>query len=356
MAMRDIVVVGASAGGVNALIDLAHNLSGFSGSIIVVVHMAATSPGVLPSLLARASGLVGKFAANGEGLHAGHIYVSRPDYHLLIKDRRLELAHGPKENGFRPAADPLFRTAARCFGQRVVGVVLSGGLDDGTDGLRIIKRLGGVAIVQDPKEAIVSSMPESAIRAVNVDHIAPVKDIAELLRKYAKERVSENLAMCADLDERPDVVESGDKAIRNGAALGPPSVFTCPDCGGTLWEFEAGNQLRYRCHVGHLYTGDGLVQLKDYHLEQALWSAVRTLEEASALRLRMAVLAEKGNWTRMGPPYQEQALQFRERADLIRKLLLKGNGQETSSKAASRRWAGPIKARKRNARHKGAKE
>jgi two-component system chemotaxis response regulator CheB len=228
----------------------------------------------------------------------------------------------------------MFRTAARCFGRRVIAVILSGGLDDGTDGARVIKRYGGIAIAQDPEEAIFSSMPQSAIRNVKVDHIAGVKEIASLLRKYVLEVVTEDITMCADLDERPDIAENGDKAIRNGIHLGPPSVMTCPDCGGALWEFQGGNQLRYRCHVGHLFTGDGLLNLKDDHLEQALWTAVRTMEEASVLRLRMADMAEKGRWGKMAPPYGEQARELRERADLIRERLLKEGVRKSKAKAA----------------------
>ncbi len=231
----------------------------------------------------------------------------------MVKDGEILLSHGPKENGFRPAVDPLFRTAAPFFGNRVVGVVLSGGLDDGTDGLRIIKQFGGIAIAQDPEEALFPSMPASAIRSVKVDHIARIEEIAELLRKYAKEDVPEDAAMGADSSERPDIAEHGDKASRNPAALGPPSMLTCPDCGGALWEFTAGQQLRYRCHVGHMYTGDGLVEQKDIHLEQALWTAARAMEEAAALQLRMAEMAENGKWAQIAPRNREQAEQFRAR-------------------------------------------
>ncbi len=331
MPTRDIVVIGASAGGVSALIELMQNLHGFPGTLLITLHVSLDSPGMLPSLLAKAGGFPAAFPKNGQPIQPGHIYVAPADYHLLIKHRRIELSHGPRENGFRPAVDPMFRTAARCFGRRVVGLLLSGGLDDGTDGLRIIKEFGGIAIAQDPQEAFLPSMPESAIRAGYVDHVATLKETAHLLRRYAGQKVSEDLAMCADLNRRPDVIETGDKAIRHAAALGPPSIFTCPDCGGSLWEFTAGHQLRYRCHVGHLYTGDGLVQLKDDHLEQALWSAVRAMEEAAALRLRMAERAQEKKWEKMALPYRRQAEQFRQRADLIRRVLLQGN-QETKGR------------------------
>lgn len=334
MAHRDIVVIGASAGGVSTLLELTRELHGFRGSLLVVVHVSQSSPGVLPQLLGNVGTLTASFAQNGESPLPGHIYVARPGFHFLIRNQRFELTHGPRENGFRPAVDPLFRTAARNFGKRVVGVVLSGGLDDGTDGLRIIKEFGGIAIVQDPQEAILPSMPQSAIQNAPVDHVAKVKDIARLLRRYAGEEVAEGSAMNKESSDRPDVTENGDAALRHPGALGPPSMLTCPDCGGALWEFTAGRQLRYRCHVGHLYTGDGLTERMDESLEQTLWSAVRALEEAAALRMRMAALAEKGNWSQMSPPYRQHAEEFRQRAQTIRSLLRRGFPQPAEAAAA----------------------
>ena len=191
-------------------------------------------------LLGNASGLTASFAENGGNCGRGHIYVGRPGHHFLIRKRRIELTHGPRENGFRPAVDPLFRTAGRNFGRRVVGVVLSGGLDDGTDGLRVINGFGGIRDCAGPGGGDAAEHAgDGAIQTAPVDHVAKIKEIARLLRHYASVELAEDSGMNGEQkglaeersDDRPDIAENGDAALRNGGMLGPPSMLTCPDCG-----------------------------------------------------------------------------------------------------------------------------
>jgi two-component system chemotaxis response regulator CheB len=195
---RDLIVVGASAGGVPVLSELLQGLpADLSASVVVVVHTSPTSPGVLPQILDRAGQIPVQRATDGEILECGRVYVAPPDHHLLITDNRIHLSRGPRENGFRPAVDPLFRSAARSYGPRVIGVVVSGGLDDGTQGLLLIKRYGGIAIVQDPNEAMFNSMPLSAMQNVEVDRVLPIKEIPAALVHYVKSTPVAKGAMAA---------------------------------------------------------------------------------------------------------------------------------------------------------------
>jgi two-component system, chemotaxis family, protein-glutamate methylesterase/glutaminase len=320
---HDIIVMGASAGGMQVVIEILRGLPrDLPAAVFVVLHTAPSSPGILPQILDRASALSCAHAKDGERIQRGRVYVAQPDHHILLKDGRIVLTRGPRENGFRPAVDPLFRTAARVYGPRVIGVVLSGGLDDGTEGLLLVKRHGGIAVVQDPEEAIFPSMPASAIQTVEVDHVLPTAAIAPMLVRLAHQPVAEGaLPMAEGNGAARDVAEGGDNALQTGMP-GPPSKFTCPDCGGALWELRDGRLIKYRCHVGHGYTPDGLVAAQSEALETALWSALRALEENADLRRRMARRAAKGNWPQLVRQYELQAAETEERATVIRNLLL----------------------------------
>jgi two-component system, chemotaxis family, protein-glutamate methylesterase/glutaminase len=327
---RDIIVVGASAGGVQVLQELVRGLPpDFPGSVFVVVHVSPTSPGILPSILDRAGPLVAKQARDGERIRPRHIYVAPPDHHLILKRDRLCVTRGgPKENGFRPAVDPLFRTAARSYGSRVVGVILTGGLDDGTIGMAHVKEHGGVAIAQDPAEAVFPSMPQSVIRNVEVDHVLSVGEIPELLMRLATEPMSEGaLAMANPNDELPDVAETGKAMLASGTPPVPPTDIICPQCGGSLWELEDRKITRYECHVGHSYTAETLLEDKNGELEGALWGALRALEEGAELRRRMADRLQNAP-SALGDVrerYQREADESEARAAVLRQLLGNGN-------------------------------
>lgn len=290
MARHDVVVIGASAGGVEALSELARGLpAGFPAVVLVVVHFPSHSRSMLPSILSRRGPLEAVHADDGAELRPGVIYVAPPDRHLLIKDGRLCLGRGPRENNHRPAADALFRSAARAFGPRVVGVVLSGTLDDGTAGLSAVRRHGGVTVAQDPADAMHSGMPRTAIEAGVVDHVLSVAEIASLLVRLAETPPGEEPAMDDSLDD----FEAALAELRQGAIFpdeppGTPAGLTCPECLGSLYEIHEGRVLRYRCRVGHGYGNDTLLAEQGSKVERALWTAMQVLNERAALARRSA--------------------------------------------------------------------
>jgi two-component system chemotaxis response regulator CheB len=338
MTGRDIVVIGASAGGLQALQVLLRNLpQSFPASVFIVVHTSPGGTGMLPVILSKCSPLTVVQARNGQVISRGKVYVAPPDHHLLISSNRVLVTRGPKENGFRPAVDPLFRTAADIYGKSVVGVVLSGNLDDGTQGLFQIKRNGGIAIVQDPLEATFPGMPASAAENVQIDHVLRVVDIAAKLIELA-ERPRHNGArtMVRTHSNKPDIAEVGTRALKDNLRPGPPSRFTCPECGGALWELKAGNLSQYRCHVGHGYTADGLLDAQNGSVEAALWTALRTLEENAEMRRRMADNAQKRQLNGLTELYRSLAEETESRATVIRSVLVNDDKPPANGKSGNR--------------------
>lgn len=336
---RDIVVIGASAGGLPAVIEIAKGLpADFPAAVFVVIHTSPDSPGVLPTLLRRASRLSSARAEDRQQIRRGWIYVAPPDHHLLIKRAHIRVVRGPKENGFRPAIDPLFRTAAHTYGPRVIGVVLSGGLNDGTHGLLQITERGGVAVAQDPEEAAISSMPLSAIQNVEVRFVLPAAQIAAALRELVGETIEEvdltgRSAPETTAEEGKDSAE-GDERLREDPPPGAPSQYTCPECGGALWEMPAdGKLLRFRCHVGHRFTAESLLSEQESGLELALWTALRALEENSTLFERQAARAAQAGLAEVARKFGDNAREAGERADLIRGLIQREGDRLTAAVA-----------------------
>jgi two-component system chemotaxis response regulator CheB len=246
---RDVVVVGGSAGGVEAMARLVAGLpADFPGALFFVLHLPAQASSALPTILARHGPLPAHHAVDGERVEPGQIYVAPPDHHLIVDRGVVRLGRGPRENRHRPSIDVLFRSAARAYGPRVVGVVLSGTLDDGTAGLATIKRLGGAAIVQDPEDALMPSMPMSALEHVEPEHTAAAADIPALLARLAAEPLPERGAPTVpdELEKESEIAEL-DPAALEGQRPGRPATFGCPDCGGTLWELEESGLMRFRC-------------------------------------------------------------------------------------------------------------
>lgn len=323
MLQRDIVVIGASAGGIDALSEIVQHLpEDFPASIFVVVHVSPDSPGYLPAILARRGRLAAHHALDGQAFKHGQIYVAPPDRHLLLKpDGHMRVTHGPKENRSRPAIDPLFRSAALAFNGRVIGVVLSGALDDGTNGLRNVKMCGGVAVVQDPQDALVDSMPMSALRNVSVDYRRRAADIGPLLAELVKEvpdpRAGLDSAMKEKLQMEVDIATHGTRG-ESPTRLGEPSLFTCPECSGTLMQLRDERPYRYRCHTGHAFTADSLLAELTEKTEQSIWSTVRAIQESSMLMRHLA-----DHWRDLDPKMARELLEkaraAEERAELIRK-------------------------------------
>jgi two-component system chemotaxis response regulator CheB len=279
-----IVVVGASAGGVEALADLATSLpDNLPAAVFVVLHLPATGTSALPEILRRHGPLPAAHVRDGEPIQSGRVYVAPPDHHVVLRTGHVHLSRGPRENGHRPAIDPLFRSAAREYGTRVIGVVLSGTLDDGTAGLLAIKSRGGVAVVQDPEDALYTGMPGNALEHVQVDHVASAASMGKLLA-----------SLIANLAEPPPAPALSDMQVEvemegfsleafEGTHPGRPSGFSCPDCNGVLWQIQDGGLERYRCRVGHAWSPESLLTQQSEALEAALWVALRSPEERAAL-------------------------------------------------------------------------
>ena len=286
---HDIVVVGASAGGVEALRAIVSRLpEDLPAAVFVVLHVPAIATSVLPAILERAGDLPSAHAEDGAEIERGRIYVAPPDHHLLIQPGFMRVNRGPKENGYRPAIDPMFRTAAATYGSRVVGVILSGVLDDGTAGLAAVKTHGGRALVQDPGDALYPMMPTSAIDAAEPDLVAPADELADLITSLTHERVPAGMAPTDDplLDDEQYI--EIDRGASDRPQPGSPSGFVCPDCGGALWESEeASGLLRFRCRTGHGYSIETLAAEQTDTVESALWAALRALEERAAMARRM---------------------------------------------------------------------
>jgi two-component system chemotaxis response regulator CheB len=286
---RDIVVIGASAGGVQALDKLVERLpADLPASVFVVLHLAAGGRSVLPSILARFGSLPASVPDEHQLPERGHIYVAPPDRHLLLVGQEVRLTGGPRENGHRPAIDPLFRSAARTYGARVIGAVLSGTLDDGAAGSRMVRDRGGVVIVQHPDDALYADMPRNTLEMAGADAVLPAAEIAARICELVDEPLPEGL----DDVERAEEQETNEILDTQLAVNGAPTELACPECGGALWEREDGDLVRFGCRVGHVYSPESLVAEHGKALEQALWAALRGLEERADLYRRMARRAQ----------------------------------------------------------------
>jgi two-component system chemotaxis response regulator CheB len=323
MAKKDIVVIGTSSGGIEALKSLVSQLPAeLEAAIFVVLHTSADAPGLLPLILERAGTLPAVNARDGEPIKTGCIYVAPPDRHLLIERGHVRVTRGPKENRFRPAIDPLFRSAAYIYGPRVIGVVLTGNLDDGTAGLWAIKHRGGTAIVQDPYEALFRSMPQSALANVEVDHCVPIVKMAPLISELSRTEVKEGVAVMGEEMKIEVNIAAEEEAIAAGVQkLGQPSSFACPECHGVLLKLDERGHPRFRCHTGHAYSMDSLLAESSEVAEDTLWSAIRTLEEGVLLMREAAQqLREQGREEEASGMLQ-RAEETRRRAESVRQAV-----------------------------------
>lgn len=282
---HDIIVIGTSAGGLEALDALIGQLpTDIPSSIFVVQHMAAeNSGGALLHRLSRHKAFRCKFAEDGELFRAGGIYIARPDNHLLLKKDRLLVTKGARENRNRPSIDPLFRSAAVAFSTRVIGVVLTGRLDDGTAGLVAIQRCGGITVVQDPKDAAYPGMPESALHNLKVDHCVPIREMGALLEILAKKHAGKSHSIPSDIRSEAKIAERVLSDVAAVNSLGQQVPYNCPNCGGVLWEMNNATVPRYRCHTGHSFTLPALLDSQSEKIEETLWIALRMFEERKNL-------------------------------------------------------------------------
>ncbi len=324
MSSPHLVVIGTSAGGLEALRTLAAALPAeFAAPICVVMHTAPQSPGILPGILARAGQLPAEAPKNLQRLEPGHIYVAPPDYHLLVEPGRLRVTKGPKENRFRPAIDPLFRSAAQVYGPLAIGVILTGNLDDGSAGLWAIKRLGGTAIVQDPDEALFPSMPRSAMQHTAVDYCVPLAEMSALLTRLVSGRPEETEVEVPDEMKVEVNIAKEQNAVDAGIErVGTPSSYACPECHGVLLQMEEGGRVRFRCHTGHAYSIDSLLAEVEEKIGDAMWNAVRALEEGGLLLGNMATHGGNGHDPAWHQHLQQRAAEARQQSEAIRGLVL----------------------------------
>lgn len=322
---HDIIVIGASAGGVEALIRIVQDLPrNFPASIFIVLHLPPQSPSRMPEILNRASALHVLHPVDYQRIEPEHIYIALPDYHLIVKDGFMRVVRGPKENRHRPAIDPLFRSAAVAYGSRVVGVVLTGSLNDGTAGLLAIKKRGGITVVQDPDDALYPDMPRSALAHVSIDYCLPITDISSLLARLMHEKVtvSENsLPVPIEMEREVRIAGMETNPLNDHEQVGEPSAYSCPECGGVLWEVHDGELIRFRCRTGHAFSTEDVLAEQNSKMEQALWVALKTLDEQVSLSRRLAAQAKRKGHHWLAQHFAEKEQEATKHAALLRQVL-----------------------------------
>jgi two-component system chemotaxis response regulator CheB len=321
--VRDIVAIGASAGGIEAILKILGELSAdFPASVFVVIHLSPESKSVLPEIIFRKTGFRAVHPENNQRVETGVVYLAPPDYHMTVHEGRIAVEKGPRENRHRPAIDPLFRSVAVSYGSRAIGIILTGSLDDGTAGLQAIKMCGGIAIVQHPEDALFPGMPENALRSVDVDHCVPMAKISGLLKELVGERVeAKNGADCnmpaLDAKAKPKTMTPREMMSK----LGPPSGFVCPECNGPLWELNEGKTTHFRCLVGHQFSPESFLVEETEALERSLWVAAKTLEERVTLLNRLAAKATSVGQTTTATSFRQKADESEEHVEVIRKMI-----------------------------------
>jgi two-component system chemotaxis response regulator CheB len=295
--VRNLIVIGASAGGFEAIAKV---ISGFSpndeAAVIVVIHMSRKSNSrIIADMFSKSTSLHCLIAAEGMPIERGHLYVALTDHHVMVKGNELLVRQGPHENRYRPSIDVLFRSAAVNFGNRTIGIILSGLLDDGTSGMWAIKQAGGLCIVQNPLEAQFSSMPRSVLNKIEVDYIEYLEDIPDVLKNIINNPLPPEKAVPVELQIEADITNKMMSDIDNLKAIAERSDFVCPECGGGLWHVKNDPVQRYRCHTGHVYTEKLLEDLQDEKIEESIWVSIRMLEEKSNLLHLMAKRDSKGS-------------------------------------------------------------
>jgi two-component system chemotaxis response regulator CheB len=321
---RDLVVIGASAGGVEALVTLMAELpEGFPAAVVVVLHLMAGGRSMLSEILNRSGPLPAKQAEDRENLAPGRVFVARVDHHLLVNDGVLRVVRGPRENGHRPAIDPLFRSAATARTTRVIGVIMSGLLDDGAAGLSCVKERGGATVVQDPEDALFPAMPLAAIEATAVDWCVPACGIARALQRLVETPIPWEKSVTDK--QQPDRVERDPGGLN--LVDGNPTSLSCPACGGAVWESIEGSVVRFTCQVGHAYSAQSMLQEQGSAVEAAMWSALRSLEERSQLLMRISRRQTGASRTR----FEHRANEATDHASRIREVLVSSGEVEVAA-------------------------
>lgn len=336
MEKRNIIVIGASAGGFEAIKQLTAALpADLDAAIFIVWHMSPDITGILPQVINKQKKLLATNAIDYEPIVHNRIYVAPPDRHLLLENGIVRVTRGPKENRFRPAVDPLFRSAAYIYGSRTIGIVLSGALDDGTSGLWTIKNRGGIAIVQEPAEAEVPSMPENALAAVEVDYRLSIAEMVPLLVKLTAQTVEKVKEISMEEQKKTAIevrIATQDQALELGVLeLGKLTPYACPECHGVLSAIKEGEIIRYRCHTGHAYSADSLLTTITEKIEDTLWSAIRGVEESIILLNNLGDHYAEKNQPKLAAMYFKKAKEAESRADIVRQTVFNHEHLTTTS-------------------------
>ncbi|HYF31510.1 MAG TPA: chemotaxis protein CheB [Chitinophagaceae bacterium] len=320
---RYIIVVGASAGGLNALTELTSQLNpDIDAAIFIVLHLSRTGiSDFLAHRLQQFTSLHCVIAADGGSIHKGHIYIARPNYHLIVKDGKTIIGRGPTENRWRPSIDVLFRSAAVQYDGRVIGIILTGLMDDGMSGMQAIRRSGGKCIVQDPNQAEYPDMPLAVLNSMEVDHCAPLQEMGKLItditsnKNVQQTEIPQDLRIEAEISQR---VAIGIDVVSN---LGEQSVYTCPDCGGGLWRIMNNSTDRYRCYTGHLFSERDLVIKQADQIEGTFWVALRMMEERRNLLIKMEMDARQRGFNRIALEHHSKLKDLEEHITKLKDLL-----------------------------------
>ncbi|MDD1536281.1 MULTISPECIES: chemotaxis protein CheB [unclassified Bradyrhizobium] len=324
MVNRDIIVIGGSAGATAPLKQILSRLPpDLPAAVLIVLHIPAQGIGILSTVASSAGRLPVRQAENGMKIEPGQIYLAAPDYHLLMSEDRIVLGRGPRENMARPAIDALFRSAALHHGPRVIGVLLSGLLSDGAAGLNAIKRCGGMAVVQDPSDAMSDEMPLRAMEATTVDLCVPGASMGDVLSELAREPAGAALPIPPEIRLEVQIAAGERIGSDNLVAVANPVALTCPACGGVMSEVKDSRPMRFRCQVGHAYTADALAKEQEGRVDEALRVALRIIEERAELVHRMAADGRRSGRPAVAEMYDARATEYREYADMIRRVVLK---------------------------------
>jgi two-component system chemotaxis response regulator CheB len=319
MANRDILAIGTSAGGFEALRFLAREFSrDFPASVVAVIHLSSQFRSALDAILTQAGPLPATFAVDGEKLERSHLYIAPAERHVIIDSGHLRLGSGPRENNARPALDPLFRSAALCCGPRTVGAVLTGTLGDGAAGLSALKQSGGVTVVQDPSDAAFAEMPTTALLRSQPDHVVSLAGMPALFEKLVREPAGEATPVASSLEYEVNVARGKRGSMSEMDRVGRRSVLACPDCHGVMWEIDEGELVRYRCHVGHAYSAEIMSLALDENLNRAFGSALRALDERVALARKLEAQATESGRTGIAQSWAAKAIEFEAEAKVIR--------------------------------------
>ena len=318
-----VIAVGASAGGLNAISELVSQLpSDLDGSVFVVLHLSKAALGdILVSRIQKNTSLPCKIAEDKEIIKTGHVYIAPPDAHLLVKEDHVIIGHGPAENRFRPSIDVLFRSVAASHGERTIGIILTGFLNDGTAGMMAIKQSGGYCIVQDPNEAEYPDMPLAVLENMEVDDCVSLKNMGKVIVEIINKAEVKGVAAPQNIISESKLSEKSATGINGVRSLGEKTVYACPDCGGGLWKIENGKIKHYRCHIGHSYSENDLLLKQSETTEHTLWVAVRMMEERKLFLQKIAKENDEKGLQRLSSQYNQRSKELEQHISTLKELL-----------------------------------